>query len=348
MTRDQFISLCFIALLLFIVYQVFLIFTPFARAIFWAAIMAFAFYPLHERLRRALKSRETLAAGVGTFLIFLIVVPPVAAVILGLSGQARDLYREAAAYLREGHFQEALAQWRSVPMFQRLEPWLPMPDKIAGWLTNAVDAVGRLILSQIAQATQNILLVPFNLAMTFMMLFVFLRDGHRIYRFIYQIAPMDEQNKKAIFGQIQETFAAVIRGQLVTSMAQATMAAVVYWLVGVPLAILFAALTFLTSLIPVIGASFVWLPLVFYLLSLGANIQAGALFILGTFGISLIDNVLKPALIGERTKLPYFLLFFGIMGGLQLYGLMGIFLAPVVLSLFFALIRIYQKQFLKA
>jgi predicted PurR-regulated permease PerM len=75
-------------------------------------------------------------------------------------------------------------------------------------------------------------------------------------------------------------------------------------------------------------------------------VKAVILFVFGAFVISVIDNVMKPALIGEKTRLPYFLLFFGILGGLKLYGLMGIFIAPVVLSLFFALVKIYQEKFL--
>jgi predicted PurR-regulated permease PerM len=82
------------------------------------------------------------------------------------------------------------------------------------------------------------------------------------------------------------------------------------------------------------------------LITLGRHGKAAILFIFGALVISLIDNLMKPALIGERTRLPYFLLFFGIFGGIKLYGLMGIFIAPVVLSLFFALVKIYQEKYL--
>ena len=99
-------------------------------------------------------------------------------------------------------------------------------------------------------------------------------------------------------------------------------------------------------MIPVLGAASIWLPLVIYLALSGFIIKAIILAGVGLLGISLLDNIIKPAIIGERTKLPYFLLFFGIMGGLKFFGLMGIFLAPVVLSVFFALIRIYRQQYL--
>ncbi len=112
------------------------------------------------------------------------------------------------------------------------------------------------------------------------------------------------------------------------------------------LPIFFAALTFLAALVPVFGTPLVWFPFVIYLICLQQYGKAAALFFLGAFGISLIDNFLKPVLIGKKTRLPYLLLFLGILGGLQVYGLVGIFLAPAVLSFFFSLIKIYREKFL--
>ena len=94
-----------------------------------------------------------------------------------------------------------------------------------------------------------------------------------------------------------------------------------------------------------LGAASVWFPIAVYLLIMQFYTKAIILFVVGFFGISLLDNIMKPAIIGEKTKLPYFLLFFGIMGGMKFYGLMGIFLAPVVLSIFFALIKIYREKY---
>ena len=97
---------------------------------------------------------------------------------------------------------------------------------------------------------------------------------------------------------------------------------------------------------PFLGAASVWVPLTIFLFLNHLYIQAAVLLALGLILISLLDNIIKPAIIGERTKLPYFLLFFGIMGGMKLYGLMGIFLAPVILSIFFAFIKIYREKYI--
>ena len=349
MTRDQFISLFFIALLIFVVYQVFLVFFPFSRAIFWSAILAFGFYPLYEKLRTRLKPNETLAALLMTALIFLIVVPPVVLLIINVTGQAIELYQSATAYVREGQLEKLIEQIRSMTVIQKIEShvfqWEPLKQGATEWILRTSKAIGNFAATQVGTITKNIFLVVLNLVLMSFLLFIFLKDGEKIYQFIYQIAPLEEKNKKSIFKQINETFSAVIRGQLLTSIAQASVAGTIFWILGLPTPILFAAITFFAALIPVVGASAVWLPLVIYLITQNETARAVALFVFGVLVISLIDNIMKPALIGEKTKLPYFLLFFGILGGIKLYGLMGIFIAPVILSLFFALVKIYQEKY---
>jgi predicted PurR-regulated permease PerM len=350
MTREQFISLFFIAFLIFVIYEVTLIFSPFLQAIFWSAILAFSFYPLYQRLRTSFGRYETLAALVMTFVIFLLVVPPVILVIVTVASQAIELYQTIVVYVREGGLERLIEQVRMWPPVQRIEAgifqWEPLKENVTAWILGSSRAVGNFTAAQAATLTKNVFAVGLNIVMMSFLLFVFLKDGEKIYHFIYQIAPFEEKNRKSIFKQINETFAAVIRGQLLTSFTQALVAGTVFWALGLPLAVFFAALTFLAALIPVVGASAVWLPLVAHLVIGEHYVKAVILSVFGAFVISLIDNVMKPALIGEKTRLPYFLLFFGILGGLKLYGLMGIFIAPVVLSLFFALVKIYQEKYL--
>ena len=349
MTRDQLISLCFIALLVFVIFQFFLILSPFVRAIFWSAILAFGFYPVYERWRRWLKPHETLAAASMTGIVFLLVIPPVLTVMLNVAGQAIELYHSATAYIREGQLEKLINEIRSISAIQNLEArlfqWEPLKEIITAWILGGTRFVGNFATAQAATITKNLLLVALNTVLMTFLLFVFFKDGEKIYDFIYQIAPLEEKNRKYIFKQINETFSAVIRGQLLTSLTQALVAGIIFWVLGIPLSIFFAAITFLTSMIPVAGASAVWLPLVIYLITIHRYGKAAILFVFGTLVISIIDNIMKPALIGERTKLPYFLLFFGILGGIKVYGLMGIFIAPVVLSLFFAMTKIYQEKY---
>ena len=350
MTRDQLISLFFLALLIFVIREIFLIFSPFFGPLFWSALLAFAFYPIFQGLKKMLKIHETLAAAGCTLAIFLIITPPLVILIVNLTGQAIELYQRTAGYIREGHLEKLIDDIRTLPWIQKIQAeifqWDPIKKNASDWLLGSARRLTNLTASQVGLLTKNIFFVVLNFLLVVFLTFVFLKDGEKIYDFIFQIAPMEERNKRYVFGQINETFSAVLRGQILTSMTQAVVAGVFFWVLGLPVPIFFAAATFLAGLIPVVGASSIWGPLVVYLYLIHEQQKAIILFLFGFLVISLIDNFMKPALIGEKTKLPYFLLFFGILGGIRLYGLIGIFLAPVLLSLFFALVKIYQEQFL--
>ena len=347
MKRDQFVSIFFIALLVFVVYQVVLIFSPFFKAIFWSAILSFAFYPLYKKLQYRISS-EVPAAIIMTVLIFFIVIPPLVLLFVNLTTQTIELYQAVLDYIRAGGLERLIDQVRSIGLIRNIEAQILekefLKENTTVWLLNSSRNIGNFAAAQAGTITKNLLFVFLNMMLTIFVIFFFLKDGQRIYDFIYQVVPISEKHKKLVFERINETFSAVIRGQLLTSFTQAFVAGIAFWFLGLPVPIFFAAITFIGAMIPIVGASAVWFPLVIYLVTLNQTTKALVLFLFGVLVISLIDNIMKPALIGEKTKLPYLMLFFGILGGLKIYGLMGVFLAPVVMSLFFALVGIYKTK----
>ena len=348
MTRNQFITYCFIALLFFVVFQVLLILSPFKNAIFWAGIFAFGFYPIYARLKKKMPGRGTLSAFLMTLLIILMVVVPIILILVNVVKEAIQLSQFIYEFIRAGKLEQMISDIRHIHWVEKLETrvtaWEPVQQNLTNTALNLSKNLGNYAASQLATFTKNILFISVNAFFMFFMLFMFFKDGEAAYNFIYHIAPLEEKTKKAIFGQINETLAAVLRGQILTSLTQAVLLGIIFAVLGLPLPIFFAAVTFILAMIPVAGAATVWLPFTIYL-ALNQHYQKAIILgLLGLFGISMVDNIIKPLLIGEKTKLPYFLLFFGILGGIQLYGLVGIFLAPVVLSLFFALVKIYQER----
>jgi predicted PurR-regulated permease PerM len=347
-TSHLIISVFFIALLLFIAYEVVLIVSPFLQPLFWAAVIAFGFYPLHLKIRDAVKN-ETLAAGLTTLIVLLTFVPLVTFILFSLASEGFKFYQWAIEFVRTGGLDRTMNEILSHPSLQRVRflfRWNVVRDNYEAWFSTGASTVGNLAAKQVGALTKNTVLFFLHFFLAFFLLFFFLRDGKKISGIFYELIPLEEKNKSYLYRQIKETFAAVIHGQLLTAAAQAVIAGVIFWALGIPLPIFFAAVTLIVALIPVVGAPFVWLPLVGYLAATGSHGKAAILFFLGVFVISLVDNFLKPILIGEKTKLPYIVLFLGILGGIQVYGLLGIFLAPAILSLFFALIKIYREKYL--
>jgi predicted PurR-regulated permease PerM len=260
-----------------------------------------------------------------------------------------QFYRWILKAIHEGKHEilmDEIKHWPGIRSIGGLIGWDTVETNAREWAVKSAQTIGHFTAKQIAGFTKNILLGTVNFFLTFFLVFFIFKDGKKIIEFIYTLTPLEERDKQEIFGQIGETFSAVIRGQILTALVQALVAGVIFWSLDLPLPVFFAALTFLISMIPIFGAATVWFPFVVYLYFIGDHWKAVTLFALGVGVISLIDNILKPILIGSKLKLPYLLLFLGILGGLKVYGMMGIFLAPTVLSLFFVLIRTYKERFL--
>ena len=348
MKRDQFISAVFLLVLIYVAWQIFSIFSVFTNAILGAVILAFLFYPLQQWLNRLLPKQHGLTAALLTIIIFLIVIPPFLLLLFSLSSQIVDLSQSAYHFVQQGGIEKFAHDLQEHAWFKNIQgtttDWEPVKKNAAEWLITTTKSVGNFTAVKLGALTKNLFVISLNIFFMSVLLFIFLKDGEKIYEFLYQIAPFEEKTKRTIFDQVRGTFEAVIRGQILTSLAQSFASGVLFAAVGIHAFLFFAVLTFIMSLLP-IGAASIWIPIAAWLFFTGLTVKAIIVIAVGAC-ISLLDNWIKPAVIGERTKLPYFLLFFGMFGGLAVYGFIGIFIAPVVLSLFFALIKIYQEEYL--
>jgi predicted PurR-regulated permease PerM len=343
-SQKQLISVFFFALLIFVVWQLIQIFYPFFQAFFWAAILSFAFYPVASFLKRKLKNAN-LSSAITMLIIFSVVIIPSLFVLANLIIQTFEIYQ----YLSGGGLTIIVEKIQNLQWIHSINESLMgskyFSDYFSDLPSRTVHAIGNVVTTYLARGTKNVLLIAFNFILMLFMIFFITRDGDKIYKFIYRLVPFEEKERMAIFSKINETFASVIRGQFLTSLVQGILAGLTFLFLGLPVPHLIGFLTFISSLIPVIGASAVWFPFAVYLLIQQEFTKGIALLLIGIFCISLIDNFLKPALIGERIKMPPFLLFFGILGGLRLYGMMGVFLGPILMTLFFVLIQIYHERY---
>ena len=304
MQREPFVSYFFIGLFLFILYQLALIISPFFTASFLAAILAFAFYPLYTIVLKIRRVRPSLAALITTVAVVLIVVLPATFLLITLMQEAVELYQRVNRAIGEGqldllvtHIRQALsAEW-----VQRLwTRWGLVEENVTETVLKAAKSIGNFSAVRLATLTKNIFGWMFNFFLITILLFFFLRDGKHLHDMVFQLLPLSEKTKKTLFAKINETFSAVIRGQLVTSLVQAILTGTTFWLLALPLPFFFGFVAFLTSMIPITGAATVWVPVTIYLFVIQETSKAVALLVIGTFGISLSDNLLKPILIGEK------------------------------------------------
>jgi predicted PurR-regulated permease PerM len=212
---------------------------------------------------------------------------------------------------------------------------------------SASNVASAFIVERATGVIRNTLVFVLNFFLTAIALFFFLRDGERMTEYVRSVIPMEPHDKAHILQRLSETLNAVVQGTMLTAVAQGLLAGLGFWVAGVPFAVLLGVATGLLSLLPG-GAPAVWVPVALYAGFFRSWPWAIFLFLWGAFAVGTIDNVIRPLVIGGRTQIPTIFLFFGILGGLRVYGFLGMFLAPVVIAILVAFVRIYREQYATA
>jgi predicted PurR-regulated permease PerM len=345
LTRSHIFAAVFFAIFIFLLYQMARLLAPFSSALLWAAILALALSPVHTRLLRLVSGREGLAAGVMTFSTLLMVIGPAIFLLAVLTAQAVNLYQWTSEFIQTGRLAEAWSRI-ATPMLDRLLnlPFLAEID-VKGILIKGLSQFSSGLASQIGNVLKNTLLLVVNLFIMLIFLFFILRDGESYYSAVMDVLPFTPDQQQSITRKFRDTFSAVINGVFLVAFLQGVMTGLGFALFGVPFSVFWGFLAAVLALLPVGGAMLVWVPGALYLYLTGSTLQGVFLAIWGTLLVSLPDNFLKPLLIGRKAKLPTFLLLIGILGGLQVYGFLGILFGPLVVTLLTAFVQIYREEY---
>ncbi|MGH7859851.1 MAG: AI-2E family transporter, partial [Candidatus Binatia bacterium] len=347
-SREHLFTAFFFLVFAFLLYQVYLVFSGFFEAAMWAAILALVFHPVYRAVLRRLQ-RPGIASAAVTLLIYLMVVLPA----FGLGGvavqQSQRLYALVRQKVESGEARRWAeeARWsRAVRVVERALPGqIGRQIDVADLGLQASKAATQYIVGQLGGIARNLLSFVVSFFLMMVMLFFFFRDGERLYLALRDLIPMEAEHKDAIFSRFYETLAAVVQGLTLTAVAQGFLAGLAFWTLGIPFALLLALASALASFIPIGGAALVWVPVLIYLLTQELWWRALAMLVWGSLVISLADNVVKPLVIGTRIRIPTLFLFFGILGGLQVYGVLGVFLGPALLATIVAVVRIYREEY---
>ena len=348
MKRRQVSAAFFFAVLLFLLYQFYLIFAAFLTPLAWAALLALVFYPVQTWLTRLLRNRSGLAAFLLTTLVIALVIIPTILLTTLLVTETSVAYQRLQQLIESG----ALSAWAErlrVGGLGLLGRWMPpqlakIDIDVPSVLLKITNAASGFVVAQATGAVKNVVLFVVNFFLTTFALFFFFRDGERLVENLRALMPMEPQYKDAVLRRFYETLTAVVQGALVVAAAQGALAGFGYWLVGVQFAVLLGCATGFLSLMPS-GAALIWIPVCVYLGVVDSWLRALALLVWCFLVVSSVDNVLRPWIIGGRSQISTLLLFFGILGGLQVYGFLGMFLAPVLIATLVAFVHIYREQY---
>lgn len=312
---------------------------PFIAVLTWAAVLVIVFYPVHRRLLARTK-RPGTSAMLSCLLVVVTILLPVTLITIALvhelSGFAQNLQTNIASLLDPnspvtGRFLRWLEQYVNIEQLRSqdflAERLKGMGGEIAGRTLSFVGGLAGVVI--------QIFFVIFTMYYLF-------RDGHRIVNALPDVLPLEKAQSEKIFARTREVISASLYGVLVIASIQGALGGLAFWILGLPSPLVWAVVMTLLSMIPMAGAFIVWVPAALFLAVSGFWVKAIILAIWGTLVIGTVDNFLRPKLVGEKTKLHELFIFFSVLGGLKVFGVLGIVLGPVVLAITLALLDVFR------
>ena len=328
----------FITLLIAVTLAFGFILWPFSGAVFWGATLAILFSSVHRWLLMKWGGRANLAA-LGTLaIILLLVILPVALITASLVQEATSVYARLQSgdlnftqYFRQ--IMGSLPQW-ALDLLDRVNMGdaAAVQEKVGSTLTQGSKTIASQVLS-IGQNTFDFLVSFFVMLY---LLFFLIRDGALLAMRIRDAIPLNPDHKRDLFGKFTTVIRATVKGNIAVAVAQGALGGVAFWMVGVHGPVLWGVLMAFLSLLPAVGAAIIWAPVALYFLATGAFIKAGILVFIGVFVIGLVDNILRPLLVGKDTKMPDYIVLISTIGGMAIFGLNGFVIGPAVAAMFIA------------
>jgi predicted PurR-regulated permease PerM len=309
---------------------------PLAAALSWAVFLAIVFASLQRRSLQVCRGRRGWAA-FGTLVVIVIsVVLPTFLLIVAVTHEAAAFYdRFKTGNMQVSqtfqHMINALPTWAR-PLLDRLD----LSD-LGVVQRKFVDLVGRSsqeITTHVFSIGQNTLEFVLDFFVMLYVLYFMLRDGKDLAARAENALPLRQEYSDRLLREFATVVRATVKGNVVIALAQGSLGAIALWAVGVAAPLLWGALMAVLSLVPAIGSALVWVPIALYLLAVGELWQAAALTAWCVLVIGLVDNVLRPVLVGKETRLPDYLVLVSTLGGLTAFGINGFVIGPVIAALF--------------
>lgn len=322
-------------------YLCWLMLRPFLGVLAWAIVLVIVFYPVHKQLGNKIK-RRGLHALLSSTLVVLIVVLPLTLLTVAVG-------EELAKAVPNLPSQAAELANNQTPLLGRISEWL---NHNLGIDTLRLQ---EFLTQQVRNSAQGLLGASFNLVgnvissvvkaffVIFTMYYLF-RDSDKIVAKLPDALPLRRDQSEAIIRRIQQVVSASVYGVVTIAALQGVLGGLMFWILGIPSPLLWAVLMAFVCMIPIAGSFLVWLPLSIYLMARGYWTRAIVLVIWGGLVISTVDNFLRPKLVGGQTRLHELLIFFSVLGGISVFGLLGIVLGPVVLAITLGLLQTFHLR----
>ena len=325
--------------LLLLIYLVFRISEPFLSALAWAAILVTFFYPMHKRLAMRLSSAR--ASVVSTLAVTVLLIAPSILLTTLFVRQAVAISRGVQHSLVEQHAPVIAKGWSWLADHV---PGLDPNANVFETLERGIEKQAGFLAERIGTILKNIAAFIFDLFVMIFAMFYFFRDGEKVLRAVRSILPFDAHHQDAMIIQIRELISASVATSLVVAAIQGALGGLGFAIVGLPAPVFWGVAMAFFSLVPVVGSGLIFIPASLWLGFSGHWGRAIVLLAICAGISTIVDNVLRPLLLGGRTELSGLVIFISVLGGVNLFGMLGLVLGPILVAMAAGVLSVYQES----
>lgn len=337
-------KLIIIALLLLISLLFIGIIKNFLITLLLAAVFAALSYPLYEFLLKITKGRPSLSAAISLILLLVMVFIPLIIVSSLIIDEALYISSRAKPWIQ--NFIESNNSWtelvETIPYLESLQVY---KNEIVEKLGATISSISSVLFQNISSITVSTLTMVLMFLIFLYSFFFFLRDGEEIMNKALYYFPLSDREERRILDQFTSVTRATLKGTVIVGIIQGSLAGFGFWVVGIEGALFWTAIMIILSIVPLIGSVLIWLPAAIILALLNQYWEAIFLIVYSSTVVSLIDNILRPKLVGRDTKMHELLIFLSTLGGIGVFGIFGFIIGPIIAALFITMLEIYGKTF---
>ncbi|MEW6413552.1 MAG: AI-2E family transporter [Candidatus Zixiibacteriota bacterium] len=344
MKREYILVSLFFLIAAIVFYLFYQLIVPFFAPMAWAGVFAIIFFPLYEKILSKVKSKG-LASLLMCIIIIVLIIGPIAYLAVALVGEAASAVAKVNAMIKSGELEQLLAF--NFPLAdtikEKLSPYYDLSKiNLDQMIKQSIESISGVILNQTSWLITNTTRLVFYFALMIFTMYYFFKDGELIINKTKRLMPLTPNQINVTFRQLHDVIQATMYGGVVVALIQGLIGGILFAIVGIPSAVFWGAIMAFLSIIPFVGAFIVYIPAGIILIIGGSYIKGIIVIAVGTVVISQVDNVLRPILISGRTSMHPLLLFFTILGGIYLFGLLGVVLGPLIAAVFVTLLKIFE------
>ncbi len=319
---------------------------PFLLTILWAVVLSIIFYGLYRRIAKWLgPNRGGYAAGITCVLVFLFGVVPLILLSLSLISQASELYAAVESGELDVNVVIDYVETELPRLAGFLEGYGVNVDNVRENVTTAAGQVGQVALSGGLAITGNIINTFVQFTLMLYLLYFFLKDGRMIVQRLISTVPLGNVRERLLIRRFVQVSRATLKGTVIVAVTQGAIGGILFWIVGIQAPLLWGVAMTLLALLPVGGSAIVWVPAAIILFIQGEILNAVVIVVVGSLIIGLVDNLLRPILVGRDTQMPDYLVLISTLGGIAYFGLSGFVIGPTVAALFITVWEMMGTEF---